>query len=185
VNGLNPLRADAARMHRAWRLLPLGVALALTACASPNAAGQPQPPRSPAIAARPSARNAPLERQAHDLVNRYRKAHGLAPLALDERITEQARRHSAAMARGAAPIGHQGYETRIRALAKTMSFKRSAENVGFNEGFADPAATALHGWIASRTHRENLEGPYELTGVGVARGADGGVYFTQIFVGSR
>jgi uncharacterized protein YkwD len=172
---------------RAWcRLLPLSLvgALALTGCVPPEAAGRPQAPRTTtAAAARPSTTVAALEREAFELVNRYRKGHGLKPLSLDDRISQEARRHSAAMAKGRTPIGHQGFENRVRVLAKAMSFKRSAENVGFNEGFADPAAVALQGWVASRTHRENLEGPYELTGVGVARSSDGGVYFTQMFVG--
>ena len=34
-----------------------------------------------------------------------------------------------------------------------------------------------------RGDRENIEGHYEATGIGVAWSADGGVYVTQIFVG--
>jgi uncharacterized protein YkwD len=55
--------------------------------------------------------------------------------------------------------------------------------VAFNQGHRDPAAVAVQGWLESPGHRENIEGPYELTGVGVASNAKGEVYFTQIFVG--
>jgi uncharacterized protein YkwD len=181
-----PLRADTILMHGWRRIMPLGLvcALALTRCVPPDAASKPQAPRTTAAAAgRRSSAIAALERETHELVNRYRKAHGLARLALDERISEQARLHSVAMSKGAAPIGHQGFENRVRVLSKTMSFKRSAENVGFNEGFADPAVVAVRAWLESRTHRVNIEGPYELTGVGVARSSAGGFYFTQLFVG--
>jgi uncharacterized protein YkwD len=64
-----------------------------------------------------------------------------------------------------------------------MTTRRSAENVAFNQGHRDPAADAVRGWLASRGHRENIEGPYELTGVGVVSNAKGEFYFTQIFVG--
>ena len=37
--------------------------------------------------------------------------------------------------------------------------------------------------LASPAHRENLEGPYDLTGIGVARSRSGEVFFTQFFVG--
>ena len=41
----------------------------------------------------------------------------------------------------------------------------------------------MRGWLASRAHRENLDGPYDLTGIGVARSRSGEVFFTQFFVG--
>lgn len=159
-------------------------ALALTGCVSSNAAGRPEAPRAAAAAvAHPSAGTAALEREVYALVNRHRKARGLAPLALDARISEQARLHSVAMATGKTPPGHAGFDDRLRVLARTMSCRRSAENVGFNQGYDEPAAAAVRGWLASRGHRKNIEGPYDLTGVGVARNAAGEVYFTQMFVG--
>jgi uncharacterized protein YkwD len=64
-----------------------------------------------------------------------------------------------------------------------MALRRTAENVAFDQGHPDPPAAAVRGWLASCGHRENIEGPYELTGVGVVSNAKGEVYFTQIFVG--
>src|SRR5262249_14959518 len=180
VHADNTSDAQLAPDHAAR---PGGV-LALTRCVSPSAADRPQAPRTGAAAvARPSASTDTLEREVHELLNRHRKAHGLAPLALDARISRQARLHSAAMATGATPLGHQGFEDRVRVLAQTMSCERSAENVGFNEGYDDPAAVMVRSWLASRGHRENIEGPYDLTGIGATRNAAGEVYFTQMFVG--
>ncbi|TMA31423.1 MAG: CAP domain-containing protein [Deltaproteobacteria bacterium] len=130
-----------------------------------------------------SSADAGLERAAHELVNRHRRARGLAPLALDPRITQQARLHSLAMADGRTSFGHDGFPDRVDALRRVMTCQRSAENVASNKGHRDPAAEAVRGWLASRPHRENIEGPYGLTGVGVARSAAGEVFFTQLFIG--
>ena len=46
----------------------------------------------------------------------------------------------------------------------------------------DPVETAVSGWLASRDHRETmLTESFLETGVGVAIGGDGAVYFTQLF----
>lgn len=87
------------------------------------------------------------------------------------------------MAAGTTPLGHEGFAHRVKALRHVMTCRRTAENVAFDQGHRDPAAEAVSGWLASRGHRENIEGPYELTGVGVVSYASGEVYFTQIFVG--
>jgi uncharacterized protein YkwD len=58
-----------------------------------------------------------------------------------------------------------------------------AENVGIND--YPPSGTvraAVSGWLGSRGHRENIEGRYDLTGVGIVRDAQGAYYYTQIFV---
>ena len=131
----------------------------------------------------PTTETASLERTVSALVNRHRRSVGLRPLADDPTITRQARLHSAAMAAGKTPPGHAGFDDRVATLRRVMAARRTAENVAFNQGHRDPAAVAVRGWLASRGHRQNIEGPYELTGVGVASNAKGEVYFTQIFVG--
>lgn len=117
------------------------------------------------------------------LVNRYRTTRGLPALAFDARIAREARRHSAAMAAGARPVGHGGFDDRIAALHRVLPFRRSAENVALNHGYRDPAAQALRGWLDSRGHRANIEGRYDVTGIGVVRNRAGEIFFTQIFVG--
>lgn len=124
-----------------------------------------------------------LEQAVHERVNAHRQAQRLPPLALDPRISQQARLHSLAMAKGTTPLGHDGFDERVEALRRVMPCRQSAENVAYNQGHRDPAAETVRGWLASRGHRRNIEGPYELTGIGSARNAQGEVYFTQIFVG--
>ena len=162
------------------RIVVLGLlgALALQDCTAREPpgealAGTPDVPRA----------DAALERVVHELVNRHRRARGLTPLTLDQRISRQARLHSQAMAEGRTRFGHGGFTDRIEALGRVMSCRRTAENVASNRGHRDPAAEAVRGWLESRAHLENIDGPYDLTGIGVARNAAGEVFFTQLFVG--
>ena len=156
------------------------VALVLLACVAPTASG-----RSPRAAPAPSGgkSTSALERAAFELVNRHRLDRGLPALRLDPRVADQARSHSADMAAGNVALGHAGFDGRVQALRRAIPWRATAENVAFNRGHSDPAAEAVRGWLASRAHRENIEGPYEVTGVGVASNPAGETYFTQIFVG--
>ena len=60
-------------------------------------------------------------------------------------------------------------------------FKRTSENVAMNNS-PIPAQVVVRGWINSEGHKKNMEGDYDLTGVGIARSRNGSWYFTQIFV---
>jgi uncharacterized protein YkwD len=135
------------------------------------------------IYGRTTLSDATLERSIYTLVNQYRSQHGLRLLVLDPEISRVARRHSVAMAAHARGVGHEGFDDRVLILRRALSTRRTGENVALNRGYRDPAAEALRGWIASAGHRRNMEGPYEATGIGVARNADGELYFTQVFVG--
>lgn len=137
---------------------------------------------SSSIAQRDTPSEARLEREIFDLVNRHRTARALPVLALDPRISSGARRHSAAMAAGSRPFGHDGFPERIAALRRVMSCSSGAENISSSLGYRDPAPEVVRKWLESSGHRTNIEGRYDVTGVGVARSPTGKLYFTQIFV---
>lgn len=124
---------------------------------------------------------AAMENEAHRLVNDYRKSKGLKALAYSGDVAAASRKHSAAMASGAAAFGHDGFDKRIKSLEKSISYRAAAENVATNMGYDDPAGTAVEGWIKSTGHRKNMEGDFDITGIGIAKNAKGEVYFTQIF----
>jgi len=121
-----------------------------------------------------------MERDVHKKINAYRAEKGLDQLAWDDRLADQARAHSVAMARGKRGFGHSGFKERIDATR--VQFTSAAENVGQNQGFDEPADQAVDGWLDSDGHRTNIEGRYNLTGVGVARSRSGTLFFTQIFM---
>lgn len=126
-----------------------------------------------------------IEQRVHTLINRYRVDQGLAPLTLSEIITTQCRNHSRNMADGSVPFSHDGFQGRVDAISSQISISGAAENVATNSGYSDPAQVAVDGWIKSEGHNKNIEGDYDLTGIGVAQSAKGGYYLTQIFAKSR
>lgn len=112
-------------------------------------------------------------------INDYRISKGLNTLAVDERLVEQARIHSKNMGQGTVAFGHQGFQERIKAAA--IPYKSAAENVAYNN-YSDPASAAVEGWIASEGHRRNIEGNFNLTGIGVVQNEQGFYYLTQLFL---
>lgn len=123
-----------------------------------------------------------LEQETHKQVNQYRRSKGLPPLHLDARISNVSRLFSQKMAQGKAPFNHNGFQNRISAIAKFIPIKSAGENLAFNQGYSNPVSLAVQGWIKSPGHRKNMEGDFNLTGIGIARNTKGEYYFTQIFV---
>ena len=159
------------------RALALPLLLAILAACAPPA----DPAREPAPA---PVTEAQMEMMLHDGVNLYRAGRALPPLAFDEVIAAEARRHSRDMAEGRVPFGHAGYPERteiIRLRSFGGELRDAAENVGHTDFTPGTAVAALlDGFVRSPGHRENLEGAFARTGIGVAR--SGGTYFvTQIF----
>ncbi len=137
--------------------------------------------RSPSFPSSPSPTPSPsLEQQAYARVNEYRRSRGLAALAWNETIAEQARQHSLAMASGRVPFGHDGFDDRLATIRQTIPWSAAAENVAVSR----TAAGAVDSWLDSSGHLENIVGNYQLTGVGAAA-AGSSVYFTQIFIRPR
>ena len=64
---------------------------------------------------------------------------------------------------------------------KVIPYSAATENVAYNQGYNDPATQVVKSWLQSSGHRQNIEGQYKLTGVGIAKNARGEYYFSQIF----
>ncbi|HIK29265.1 MAG TPA: CAP domain-containing protein [Oscillatoriaceae cyanobacterium M7585_C2015_266] len=126
-----------------------------------------------------------MEEKIYQQVNQYRVSRNLPPLQLDPRISEVCRAHSKAMSEGKVPFSHQGFEQRMKILSQSIPYRSAAENIAYNLGYSEPATQAVQGWIKSPGHRKNMEGNFNLTGVGVVQNAKGEYYFTQIFIRRR
>ncbi len=133
----------------------------------------------------PSNPNGAMEQQTHGLINGHRASKSLAALVFDEAIAAIAREHSQNMANGTVAFGHDGFDERVARVQAIMAISRAGENVAYNSGYSDPAATAVAGWLKSPGHLANIEGDYNRTGIGIVKDADNRTYFTQIFVKTR
>lgn len=143
----------------------------------------PLVPVAPANAQSAPATTATLERDAFNRINTYRAQRGLPALVWNETIANQARIHSRNMATGAVPFGHNGFAARISATR--IAYSSAAENVAWNKGYSNPAQQAATGWFNSPGHERNIRGAFNQSAIGVARSADGKVYFTQLFIKTR
>ncbi|MGB7709404.1 MAG: CAP domain-containing protein [Microcoleus sp.] len=141
------------------------------------------PPQNPMNTNLASSAITDLEKAVNLQINQYRASKKLPPLSIDPRISQQARIHSENMASGKVKFSHDGFDGRVKAI--TIPYQSVAENVAYNMGYSDPVRNAVDGWIKSDGHRKNMEGQFNLTGIGIAKNAKGEYYFTQLFVRSR
>jgi uncharacterized protein YkwD len=126
------------------------------------------------------------ERRAFDLINSERQKRGLPPLVLDGALTRLARYQSETMARDGllSHVDRDGLDLKGRAqMLGLHGWRALGENIAYNQGFSDPTAFAVERWMVSQAHRENiLNGGFTHAAVGIARAADGRIFFTQVFM---
>ncbi len=120
--------------------------------------------------------------EVHRRINAHRVSIGLPPLVREPTLDALALRHSERMARGEVPFGHSGFEARAQRAREALNVGRMSENVATNNYPAGAAAErAVTGWLGSDGHRRNLEGDFDLTGIGVHRSSGGDHLITQIY----
>jgi len=68
------------------------------------------------------------------------------------------------MAQNKTAFGHNGLDQHADTINKAMGIKYMAwaENVAWNSGKPNPAASAVAQWITSPGHKKNLEGNYTM-----------------------
>jgi uncharacterized protein YkwD len=93
----------------------------------------------------------PLVVQVADLINAYRKDHGLGPLVDSADLSALAAEHSHQMA-GVRQLSHAGFQARFQRSRSNVC----VENVAF--GFSS-AERLVQGWRASPAHHRNLLEP--------------------------
>lgn len=152
---------------------PLLCAMLVLACASGGA------PQAPAV----TTDYRDLEAAVVRLVNAHRATRHQRALVADTVLARIARDHSRAMAERRVAFGHDGFDDRAKDAERHFDFSEIAENVALNDyARARTVAVAVEGWLRSPHHRENIEGGFDRTGVGIARAGDGTYYYTQIFI---
>jgi uncharacterized protein YkwD len=142
-----------------------------TKTASPKAATPPtktptaKPSPAKAAATKPASfKLHAVEEKVIQQTNAERARHGLPPLAVDQRLVQSARAHTAWM-------------TRARRLQHNS--RAMAENIAMGQ---PTALEAVRSWMSSSGHRANiLNRSYRRIGVSGYTAPDGTVYWTQQF----
>jgi len=171
--------------HSLRAVLALALVAVLASSCSKGSGSPSEPSSGSSTPTTSTPAEATLEQQAYAKINDYRASKGMATLTWNDVIAEQARQHSKNMADGSVAFGHDGFSTRSGVIAQAIPWTSAAENVAMTSTTSDPATAVVNDWLNSAGHKTNIEGNYNLTGMGVARAANGSVYFTQIFIKSR
>jgi uncharacterized protein YkwD len=125
--------------------------------------------------------NAHLADEVLVLINKHRATMNLKPLKKNEKIIPVATTHSRNMAVGDVAFGHDGFDDRADILKnKIPALTGMAENVAYGTRLSAQAVVKM--WLNSPGHRENIEGNYNETGIGIYKNSASEIYFTQIFV---
>lgn len=135
----------------------------------------------PALAApcETPANAASLRSEVVALANNQRKAKGLPPLSAHPALTGAAQDHACDNAANMrmSHEGSDGSTLPARMKRAGYGFREIAENVA--AGYFD-APSVMSGWMNSKGHRRNILGrSLQDVGIGVARGADGQLYWTM------
>lgn len=146
----------------------------------------PPPPPPPAPISQPPTLSA-LETDILTGINNERVAAGLAPLQVDSALVVVSRERSNDMMQ-------QGYFGHVSPSGETafslldrygIPYGWAGENLARNNYPEDECVgVAVHDWMASEGHRENiLNVHYTAMGVGAAVDSSGMYYFTMVFTG--
>ena len=77
----------------------------------------------------------------------------------------------------------EGRSVRERVNEARIKWHMVGETLALSNGYINPVATSLRGWMDSPGHRRNILDPdWRNTAIGVWISADGTVYFTEIFL---
>lgn len=113
-----------------------------------------------------------------ELINNYRESIGLNRLDIINYISYKSLEHNEYMIENNV-VNHDYFQQRVDNLVYYLGATRVNENIAFN--YQTPEG-ALNAWIASPTHKANLEGDYTDFGISVTEGANGKKYYTNIFI---
>jgi len=176
-----PASAGDADLGNYFQSLPKGVP-AIKQAAAPQRSRAGIPLHRASFSTTAPLDTAMLEQSAFTLINLHRISKGMSPVSNHSGLAGRARAHSAAMATGAAPMNHNGMRDRLSPFMGLFGARAGGEILAFNRNMGDPARTAMMSWLNSYTHKDIIEENYSRVGVGVAVRADGGYYFTALFI---
>lgn len=112
-------------------------------------------------------------------INQHRAQQYLPLLQINPHIQVAATQHAQDMADGRQPFGHGGFQERARILLNKLSGTSVAENVALGSANAE---RIVQTWLESSGHRNNIEGDFDWTGIGIAQSNEQEYYYCQLFI---
>lgn len=112
-----------------------------------------------------------------DSINNYRVGAGLTLLEKDGFVSIKCEEHNNNMI-AQDSLSHNGYVERETEIVRALGATNVGENVGY--GFST-AKGVVDAWIASPTHKKNLDGDYTNFGISIRKDSTGKRYYTNIF----
>ncbi len=125
-----------------------------------------------------------MEMETHAAINAERAAAFLPGLLMNTTLRNVARAHSQDMIdrNFFDHVNPDGDHVGDRLADAGVTYAMAGENIAWNQGFADPVAVSVEGWMNSPGHRANiLRSEFTHTGIGIAVTSDDAYYFTQVF----
>lgn len=120
----------------------------------------------------------PIEIEIVGLINQYRAGKGLKPLEKINHISNVAEDHDAYMI-SVNTLTHALFAQREDNLKTTLGAVSVGENIAYNYSTAQSVVDA---WLASPSHKANIEGNYTHCGISVRENLAGKKYFTNLFI---
>ena len=153
--------------------------------ASLGSADSPDDVSAPGLSSRRIREIESLEQQCFDEVNRVRLGRRLPPFNFYDDLLSVARAYSRRMAEQHF-FSHkdpEGRTVRERVDEAEIKWRIVGENLAYSNGYLNPVAASVSGWMDSPGHRRNILDPeYNLSAIGAWIAPDGTVYFTEIFL---
>ncbi|MUU77381.1 CAP domain-containing protein [Winogradskyella endarachnes] len=119
-----------------------------------------------------------IEIEIMELINQHRITLGLNTLQNHDTVKAVASTHTTYMI-AEANVSHDYFFLRKESLETNANANEVTENVGY--GF-HTAEGVVNAWLASTSHRENIEGDHTDFDVSAEQNAEGKWYFTNIFI---
>ena len=118
------------------------------------------------------------ELQTMTLINNYRVSVGLNPLEKINHMSYKSEEHDNYMIANNV-VNHNDFVARSENIMKVLGAKTVSENIAYN--YSTPQA-ALNAWLASKGHKQNIEGDFTHFGISIRENpANGRKYYTNIF----
>jgi len=115
------------------------------------------------------------QRQAHNVTNNQREAHGLKELRRTDCVQRFAVRQAKTMARQ-----ERMFHQELGPILEKCGLNTVGENVAY--GYPTGRSVVRDGWMNSEGHRANILNPsFKLMGIGARKGHDGNWYVAQVF----